>query len=68
MIRVLWPQLAADQEMKARCLREAQLAARLRHPRIAEVLDIDVEADGAVERVVRFAVADPDTLLVSLGF
>lgn len=64
----MWPQLAADQEMKARCLREAQLATRLRQRRIAEALDIDVEADGAVERVVRFAVVDPDTLLASRGF
>jgi tRNA A-37 threonylcarbamoyl transferase component Bud32 len=44
-VKVLHPHLASDLESRQRFLREAQAAARLRHPNIVEVFDFSVEAD-----------------------
>lgn len=44
-VKVLHPHLASDVESRKRFLREAQAAARLRHPNIVEVFDFSVEAD-----------------------
>ena len=44
-VKVLHPHLASDAESRQRFLREAQAAARLRHPNIVEVFDFSVETD-----------------------
>ncbi len=44
-VKVLHPHLASDPESRQRFLREAQAAARLRHPNIVEVFDFSVESD-----------------------
>lgn len=44
-VKVLHPHLSSDVESRKRFLREAQAAARLRHPNIVEVFDFSVEAD-----------------------
>jgi tRNA A-37 threonylcarbamoyl transferase component Bud32 len=44
-VKVLHPHLSSDIESRQRFLREAQSAARLRHPNIVEVFDFSVEAD-----------------------
>ncbi|MFO0562697.1 MAG: serine/threonine-protein kinase [Polyangiales bacterium] len=44
-VKVLHPHLSSDVESRQRFLREAQAAARLRHPNIVEVFDFSVEAD-----------------------
>jgi serine/threonine-protein kinase len=44
-IKVLHPHLASDPQSPQRFLREAQAAARLRHPHIVEVFDFAVESD-----------------------
>jgi serine/threonine-protein kinase len=44
-VKVLHPHLSSDVESRRRFLREAQAAARLRHPNIVEVFDFSVEAD-----------------------
>jgi len=54
VIKVMRPQLATDEEMKARFVREAQLAARLSHPSIAEVYDFAVEDDGSAYLVLEY--------------
>lgn len=54
VIKVMRPQLAADQEMKARFVREAQLAAGLRHGSIAEIYDFAVEDDGSAYLVMEY--------------
>jgi len=44
-VKLLRPELAGDEEWKARFLREARTAARLSHPNIATIYAVD-EADG----------------------
>jgi hypothetical protein len=44
-VKVLHPHLSSDVESRKRFLREAQAAARLRHPNIVEIFDFSVEAD-----------------------
>jgi CHASE2 domain-containing sensor protein/tRNA A-37 threonylcarbamoyl transferase component Bud32 len=44
-IKTLSPQLLADEEAKARFLREARLAAKLNHPNIATVYDVEETED-----------------------
>lgn len=44
-VKVLHPHLSSDVESRKRFLREAQSAARLRHPNIVEVFDFSVEED-----------------------
>ena len=54
-VKVLHDHLASYQEMRARFLREARLAAKLEHPNVVEVLDVGTEGDIAylvMERLV----------------
>jgi hypothetical protein len=44
-IKVVHPFLASDERFRARFLREARLAASLRHPSIVQIYDFDVEND-----------------------
>jgi CHASE2 domain-containing sensor protein/tRNA A-37 threonylcarbamoyl transferase component Bud32 len=52
-IKTLSPQLLADEEAKLRFLREARLAAKLDHPNIATVFDVE-ESDDLVFIVMEF--------------
>jgi serine/threonine protein kinase len=45
-IKVLFSALLADAEAVARFMREAKAANRVRHPNIADVLDVDLDDDG----------------------
>ena len=47
-IKILHPQLAADEAMRGRFLREAYAANRVKHPGAVSVLDDDVAPDGSV--------------------
>jgi len=44
-IKVIHPFLASDERFQARFLREARLAASLRHPSIVQIYDFDVQDD-----------------------
>lgn len=54
VIKVMRPQFAEDQELKARFLREARLAIRLRHPNIAQLYDFTVDDDDTAFIVMEF--------------
>lgn len=54
VIKVMRPQFAEDQELKARFLREARLAIRLRHPNIAQLYDFTVDEDDTAFIVMEF--------------
>ena len=45
-LKVLPPELTGDQERKHRFVREARLAARLTHPAIAQIYDVDEGPEG----------------------
>ena len=47
-------QLVEDEELKARFLREARLAIKLRHPNIAQLYDFTVDDDGTAFIVMEF--------------
>jgi serine/threonine protein kinase len=54
-IKVLHEHLTADEEMRARFVREGRVAARLEHPNVVGILDVGVEGDTAylvMERLV----------------
>lgn len=44
-VKVLRPHVAGDPEARRRLLREVDTLRRVRHPRVAEVLDADVDCD-----------------------
>ena len=52
-IKVLLPELAADESFRERFIRESQLAASLEHPNIVPVYDSD-EEDGVLYIAMRF--------------
>ena len=45
IVKVMRPQFTQDRELKARFVREARLAIKLRHPNIAQLYDFTVDAD-----------------------
>ncbi len=47
-IKVLKPELARDQEMRSRFLREGYVANQIQHPGVVRVLDDDTAEDGSV--------------------
>lgn len=54
-LKVLHEHLTADEEMRARFVREGRVAARLDHPNVVGILDVGVEGDVAylvMERLV----------------
>jgi len=54
VIKLMRQQLVDDPELKARFLREAKLAIKLRHPNIAQLYDFTVDDDGTAFIVMEF--------------
>ena len=55
VIKMMRPQLVADEEFKARFQREARVAIQLRHPNIAHLIDFTIdEEDGTAFIVMEF--------------
>jgi serine/threonine protein kinase len=54
VIKLMRQQLVEDEELKARFLREARLAIKLRHPNIAQLYDYTVDDDGTAFIVMEF--------------
>jgi eukaryotic-like serine/threonine-protein kinase len=54
VIKLMRQQLVEDEELKARFLREARLAIKLRHPNIAQLYDFTVDEDGTAFIVMEF--------------
>ncbi len=54
VVKVIRPQLAADPGLRQRFLREARIAARLRHPKIAQFYDFSMGVDGTAWIVMEF--------------
>src|SRR5687767_13103569 len=54
IIKLMRHQLQTDENLKARFLREARTAKKLRHPNIAEVMDYDVTSEGTAFIVMEF--------------
>ena len=55
VIKLMRPQLVGDEELRARFLREARLAIKLRHPNIAQLYDFTVdEEDGTAFIVMEY--------------
>jgi predicted Ser/Thr protein kinase len=52
-LKVIAPELAEDEEFRARFLRESQLAASLDHPNVIPIYDAD-EVDGALYLAMRY--------------
>lgn len=54
VIKVMRPQLAADEKLRVRFLREAKTAIRLRHPNVAQLYDCTVDDDGNAYMVMEY--------------
>jgi eukaryotic-like serine/threonine-protein kinase len=54
VIKVVRENFRADEDLKARFLREARTAKKLRHPNIAEVTDYSVTSEGTAYIVMEF--------------
>ena len=54
VIKVMRPQLADDETLKERFLREAKMAIRLRHPNIAQIYDFTMDENGYAYLVMEF--------------
>ena len=54
VIKLMRQQLVEDEELKARFVREARLAIKLRHPNIAQLYDFTVDDDGTALMVMEF--------------
>lgn len=52
VVKLMRPQLAQDDELKARFVREARFAIKLRHPNIAQLYDFTVDDDDATAFIV----------------
>lgn len=57
-IKVLHPQLSANEEIRARFLREGYLANTVDHPGVVRVFDDDVDEDGSVYLVMELLVGE----------
>jgi serine/threonine-protein kinase len=54
VIKVMRPQLGDDEEFKARFIREARVAIKLRHPNIAHLYDFTIDDDDTAFIVMEF--------------
>ncbi len=54
VIKVMRPHIAEDELLRARFVREAKIAIRLRHPNIAQIYDFTMGEDGAFYLVMEF--------------
>lgn len=54
VIKVMRPQLADDETLKARFLREAKMAIRLRHPNLAQIYDFTMDDKGYAYLVMEY--------------
>lgn len=66
-IKVLHEHLTADEEMRARFVREGRVAARLEHPNVVGILDVGVEGDTAYLVMERLVGEDGAAYLKSRG-
>ena len=54
VVKLMRPQLVDDAELRARFLREARVAIKLRHPNIAHLYDFTTDEDGTALIVMEF--------------
>jgi len=54
VIKVMRPQLADDENLKMRFLREAKMAIRLHHPNLAQICDFTMDENGCAYLVMEF--------------
>jgi len=54
VIKLMRPQLGADDEFKARFIREARVAIKLRHPNVANLYDFTIDDDDVAFIVMEF--------------
>jgi serine/threonine-protein kinase len=54
VVKVMRPQIGADEELKRRFTQEAKTATRLKHPNIGAVLDFALDSDGIAYIVMEF--------------
>ncbi len=54
VIKVMRPQLADDENLKMRFLREAKMAIRLHHPNLAQIYDFTMDENGYAYLVMEF--------------
>jgi serine/threonine protein kinase len=54
VVKVMRPQLAEDEVLRARFLREAKVAIRLHHPNLAQIYDFTVDETGYAYLVMEF--------------
>src|SRR5579863_1359559 len=54
VIKLMRPQLVDDEELRARFVREAQVAIKLRHPNIAHLYDFTADEDGTAFIVMEY--------------
>lgn len=54
VVKVMRPQIGADEELKGRFTQEAKTATRLKHPNIGAILDFALDSDGMAYIVMEF--------------
>ena len=54
VVKVMRPQIGADEELKRRFTQEAKTATRLKHPNIGAILDFALDSDGMAYIVMEF--------------
>ena len=54
VVKVMRPQVAADEELKRRFVQEAKTATRLKHPNIGTIHDFALDEDGTAYLVMEF--------------
>ena len=54
VVKVMRPQIGADEELKSRFTQEAKTATRLKHPNIGAILDFALDSDGMAYIVMEF--------------